>query len=91
VATQLQVIQLHQKYPTLTATQIAGRLDCSPEYVRATGRRRGLTFPGSRTERVRQPDGLMMLGRAARAAGLTVEQIEQIARENAGAGKAVRP
>lgn len=84
MASQFQVIQLHTKSPQLTATQIADRLETSSEYVRATGRRCGLTFPGARSRRVRQEDSLKTLGEAARAAGLlTVEAVE-------AAGKAVR-
>lgn len=85
MATQFQVIQLNAKSPQLTASQIAVRLETSSEYVRATGRRLGLTFPGARKSRVRQEDSLKTLGEAARAAGLlTVEAVE-------AAAKALRP
>lgn len=43
-----QVIELHRKYPQLTAAQIAERLGCLPAYVRAVAQRNLFKLPGSR-------------------------------------------
>lgn len=85
MADQSQVVRIHRKNPRLTAPQIAARLGCLPEYVRATGRRRGLTLAKALIRREPQPDSLIMLGLAARAAGLNVEQIAAIAQAKGGA------
>lgn len=45
MANKNDVIRLHRKYPSLTCTEIAERLDCMPAYVRATARRNGLVLP----------------------------------------------
>jgi hypothetical protein len=80
MTTQIQVIQLHQKNPTLTAPQIAERLGCKSAYVRATAQRCGLTLAGCHVARSRQ-DTVTALGRAARAAGLlTVADVEAAAK-----------
>lgn len=80
MADQFQVIALHQKYPSLNGPQIAARLGCTSAYVRAAARRNGITLPGARTAYSLQSDSIKALGVAARAAGLTVQRIEELAR-----------
>lgn len=46
MANKQQVLELHARHPTMTAQQIAERLQCSDAYVRATFYRNGLTVPG---------------------------------------------
>lgn len=79
MANQFQVIELHQKYPQWRATQIASRLGCSSEYVRATAARKGITLNGSWVTKPPKPESLVLLGRACRAAGLTLADIRDIA------------
>lgn len=78
MADQRQVRELHLKYPTWGAVQIAKRLGCQSAYVRATATRQGITLPGSRTMKPAKPETLIQLGRAARDAGLTVADIENL-------------
>lgn len=75
---QSQVRELHLKYPTWGAVQIAKRLGCLSAYVRATATRQGITLPGSRTIKASKLETLVQLGIAARAAGLTVVDIENL-------------
>lgn len=82
---QSQVVALHRKYPKWSATDIANRLSCMPEYVRATGKRRGLTFGKAKGERETVPESIVQLGRAARDAGLSVRDIEGMAAQLAAA------
>lgn len=42
-----EVIEIHRNYPTLGTIQVAEKLGCLPEYVRATAKREGLVFPPS--------------------------------------------
>ncbi len=81
MTTSNDVIRLHRLYPKFSAVEIARRLNCLPEYVRATGRRRGLTFAKAHKKREPEPDTLIQLGRAARWAGLTVADIEAMGRK----------
>jgi hypothetical protein len=85
MADQMQIITLNRKYPQMSAPQIAQRLGCLPEYVRATARRRGLTLAKSKEGRTPKPESLIMLGHAAREAGLTVQAIIAIGRAKGGA------
>lgn len=80
MANQAQVLELHQKYPSWGASQIAERLGCTSAYVRATATRKGITLPGSRIVKPPQPESLVALGIAARAVGLTVQRIAELAR-----------
>lgn len=75
---QRQVRELHKKHPTWGAVQIAKRLGCQSAYVRATATRQGITLPGSKTVKPPKPETLVQLGMAARAAGLTVADIENL-------------
>lgn len=72
MATYEQVLELHRRNPEFGAKAIAAALDCSSAYVRATAARRKIKLPHSK------PDGIKALGRAARDAGLTVEQIKRM-------------
>ena len=45
MATKDQVINLHRRERHLNASDIAERLGCLPEYVRATARRNNLVLP----------------------------------------------
>lgn len=74
-----QVIALHRKHPEWSATEIAAQLDCSTGYVRATAHRKRLKLPSSR------PDSISALGHAAREAGLSVADIENMAVQLAAA------
>jgi hypothetical protein len=77
MTTKHDVIRVHREHPEWTARQIADDLDCSREYVSATARRNGLTLTFGREPK--DPNSIYRLGRAARRAGLTVEDIELIA------------
>jgi len=57
----------------MPASDIAVLLDCSSGYVRATARRLKIKLPD-------RPDSIEALGRAARAAGLSVADITKIAK-----------
>src|SRR5258708_4767028 len=83
MADQNQVGKLHHEHPGWAATQSAARLGCMPEYVRATGRRCGLTFAKTRAERQIKPESLIALGMAAREAGLSVADIQSLSRGRA--------
>lgn len=74
MATKQQVIALNAKHPDWTSYRIAEELDCSSAYVRATGSRNGLRFPGKRDG----VDNLRDLGMACRRAGLTLRDILEI-------------
>lgn len=81
MTTKHHVIAEFRKNPDATSTEIADKLDCDPAYVRATLRRNGLKLAGSLSRgdhsRCR---GVLALGYAARAAGLSVGDIERIGR-----------
>lgn len=87
---QSQVVALHRKYPKWSATDIANRLGCMPAYVRATGKRRGLNFAKAKVERETVPESIVQLGRAARDAGLSVADIENMAAQLAAAKRVAR-
>lgn len=81
---QSQVIALHRKYPDWHATKIAAQLGCSAGYVRATAQRKRLKLPRS------QPDSISALGHAARDAGLSVSDIENMSVQLAAAKRLAR-
>lgn len=84
MTTKHHVIAAFQKNPNATSHEIADQLDCDPAYVRATLRRAGLKLAGSiGRENYRNRKGVLALGYAAKAAGLTVGDIERIAEERA--------
>lgn len=72
-----QVIDLNLKHPTWTARDIAEHLGCSCEYVHTCKRRYDLKFAKG-DYRPRGPNNIEALGRAAKAAGLTVGDIERM-------------
>jgi hypothetical protein len=83
MTTKHHVIAMFHKHPGITSTEIADKLDCSAEYVRATLRRNGLKLEGSlRRADYRRCRGIIALGRAARAAGFTVGDIERLGQSN---------
>lgn len=69
MATQQEVRALHEQNKLATVSEIARALDCTTGYVRATARRLKLSIPTDR-----QPSEAS-LGRAARAAGMTLADI----------------
>ena len=78
MATKQQVIDSHRAHPKWTASEIADKLQCSSEYVRATAKRNGLKL--RKTINYSAPGtGVSALGQAARRAGLTLTDIEGIA------------
>lgn len=85
MTTKHHVIAEFKKNPGATSTEIADKLDCDPAYVRATLRRNGLKLAGSigRTD-YRNRKGVLALGQAAKAAGLTVGDIERMCEGRAG-------
>jgi len=93
MANQQQVIDLHQKHPEFTSKQIAAailgagaedyqRLTSTDGWVRRTAQRKGIQLAKvptkPRVHREPRPDGLLALGRACRAAGLTLADIKDI-------------
>lgn len=76
MASQQQVRALHDKNPRATAEDIARELDCCASYVRATARRLGLCIKASN-----RPASTISLGEAARAAGMTLEDIRAWAKQ----------
>ena len=77
MATKQQVIDCHAQHPKWTCSGIAHELRCSTEYVNVCKRRYSLAIPKA-TNRGDNPHSVFALGQAARAAGLTVEMIEEI-------------
>jgi hypothetical protein len=77
MATKQQVIDLHMQHPKWTCGEIAHKLGCSAEYVNACKRRYDLPIPRV-INRSDSQHSILALGQAARAAGLTVEKIEEI-------------
>lgn len=69
---QHQVVALHRKHPDWNAVTLAAELDCSAGYIRATAQRKRLKLPTSR------PDSISALGHAARDAGVSVADIENM-------------
>lgn len=74
MATQQQVLETHRQHPDWSAIRIAQELDCTSAYVRATGQRLKIALPPSR------PDSIEALGNAAREAGLSVMDLQTIAK-----------
>jgi hypothetical protein len=81
---QSQVVALHRKHPDWNAVKLAAQLRCSSGYVRATAQRKRLKLPGSRS------DSITALGHAARDAGLSVSDIENMAAQLAAAKRVAR-
>ena len=81
MATKQQVIDLNKKHPTWTARDIAEHLDCLVEYVFSCKTRYGLKFAKG-NYRERDPNSVTMLGRAARRAGLTMDDIKRLEKLN---------
>lgn len=92
MTTKQQVITCHQQNPTLSAPELAILLGCRQEYVRAVAQRSSLTLPkappssrgltkqtGARIRLERE------IGRAALAAGLTLEKINALAAQREAA------
>lgn len=80
-----QIVQVHRLHPTWHAAKIAKRLGCSATYVRNTAYRAGIDLPRKPYER--DPNGTIeRLGEAARAAGLTLRDIERISQEQPAGG-----
>lgn len=69
---KLEVIALHKAWPSWTAKKLAEVLQCDEGYISICRKTYGLDIPYGRT-----PNGqsVAALGRAAKAAGLTVEDI----------------
>ena len=85
MATNVQVIEAHKRNPTWTASDIADALKCSSGYVRRTAQRYNLTLPKGKAGPKPNPNArriprasVFALGRAARAAGLTIEMLEML-------------
>lgn len=89
MTTWQQVVDAHRANPTWNSEEIARHLGCIGGYVRAVARRRGFKFPRRPAKRKppKKPrkENLYSLGKAARAAGLTIAMLNEIAAENAGA------
>jgi hypothetical protein len=77
MATKQQVMDCHAQHPNWTCSRIARKLGCMPEYVHACKRRYSIPIPRS-GNRYEDPHSILSLGQAARAAGLTLEMIEQL-------------
>lgn len=67
MVTAAQVVALHRAEPGLCAADLARRLRCSPEYVRATAKRRNLTLPRGKFGRKFKREPIMGLEVTARA------------------------
>lgn len=77
MTTQYEVLDALEDHPNWSSVEIANALGCSSEYVRATLRRRGRKLhPHDVAGRRRE---LMNLGWAAKAAGLTLADLQRIA------------
>jgi hypothetical protein len=81
MATKQQVIDLNKKHPNWTARDIAEELGCMVEYVGACKRRYGLKFARATGRSTENPNSIFALGREARRAGLTIERIRSISKE----------
>lgn len=77
MANKQQVIDCHMQHPKWTCSEIAHELKCTPEYVNSCKRRYSLAIPRA-INRSDNPHSILALGQAAKAAGLTVEMIEQL-------------
>ncbi len=79
MATKDDVIRLHRANPKWTATEIACRLGCMGEYVRATAKRQGLKLTVTRA-----PNGgsVVALGQRVKALGLAthVDELDALAK-----------
>lgn len=83
MTTKHHVIALFHKNPSATSTEIADKLDCESAYVRKTLKRNGLIL--ARSLICNDPQNsraIIRLGRAARAAGLTVGEIERMGKSH---------
>jgi len=78
MTTKRQVIDTHLKHHDWGPSEIADHLHCCSGYVRATAQRCNLKLPRS-ANKPRNPENLVALGRAARAAGLSLADIKDIA------------
>lgn len=75
---QSKIKDLINSRPKINAYQIAKELDCSPEYVRVAARRLGLKLP----KVYRLGISERALGRAAREAGMTLDDIKEWKNKN---------
>jgi hypothetical protein len=75
MATKDQVIFTHKLHPDWSSQQIADKLDCDSAYVRATFKRNGLKSAPRITRSY-----IVALGEAAHMAGLTIRDLETLAR-----------
>lgn len=83
MTTKHHVIAEFKKNPNATSTEIADKLDCESAYVRKTLKRNGLVLKSSlRRIDYRECRGVRALGCAARAAGLTVGDIERMGKSH---------
>ncbi|MCX7320417.1 MAG: hypothetical protein NT113_13320 [Hyphomicrobiales bacterium] len=71
MTTKIEVIKLHQAWPHWTAKRLAQTLKCSEAYIRACRVRYGLDIPKTQG----RENTIFNLGKAARKAGLTVDQL----------------
>lgn len=78
MTTKHEVIAVHTAHPDWNSVQIASKLNCCDAYVRSTFRRNGMTLIRSRGPK--DHNSIYALGRAAKAAGLTVDDINEIGR-----------
>lgn len=84
--TQEQVIEVHRQNPTWSASQIAKHLNCRTCQVGMVAFRKHLSLPKKR--RVRSSFGTIIeLGRACKKANLSLQEIENMARERGNVGK----
>jgi len=84
--TQEQVIEVHRKNPTWSATQIAKHLNCRTCQVGMVAFRKRLSLPKKR--RTRSAFGTIIeLGRACKKANLSLRDIENVARGRGHVGE----
>jgi hypothetical protein len=81
MATQDDVRAAHRRHPEWTANKIAQELHCSSGYIRRTAQRLRLKLPKENR------DGVQALGEAAKAAGMTLADIEAWGRAKAERSK----
>ena len=79
-----QIVATHRENPTWHAGQIARHLGCDPVQVRVVKARRGLNIPRKplahqRRHKTPEQTSITQLGRACRAAGITLNDVKQIA------------
>lgn len=78
MATKQQIIATNLAHPTWTMRQVADHLGCKIQLINTYKDRYALSFPRDKS-RLRNPRSIFALGRAARDAGLTVEDLQSIA------------